>query len=248
MIHPLAPTTPFYRVTTVGRKWNDVLSGRGALYLPPAGNRYNVVLQQASYVCDDLEVAVTEFGYYAARDWQVRLGNHHILPVPNPLQADYILWQFTLRAPTYAIDIEAAPGTAALLPPFALFNPGQHYSASQHLANHAVNFPAPGHPTPHPALKVPAVRGRIAPTGTQSNYVLYRLPGRPGSPRGALLARWKLRIEFLDVHGSPVTAASPRVNWAEPRLMLLASPRVAAVALPALYSIGVWRSFRINHV
>ena len=50
-----------------------MLSGRGALYLSPSGNRYNVVLQQASYVCNDLEVAVAEFGYYAARDWHERL-------------------------------------------------------------------------------------------------------------------------------------------------------------------------------
>src|SRR5437899_4643120 len=74
MIHTFPPNTPFYRVTTVGRTWRDVLSGRGALYLSPAGNRYNVVLQQAAYVCDDLDVAVSEFAYYAARDWQDRLG------------------------------------------------------------------------------------------------------------------------------------------------------------------------------
>ena len=50
-----------------GRRWRDVLSGRGALYLSATGNRYNTVLQQAAYVSDDLRVAVTEFAYYAAR-------------------------------------------------------------------------------------------------------------------------------------------------------------------------------------
>jgi RES domain len=245
MIQNLVPGTLFYRVTTPGRKWGDVLSGRGALYLPPAGNRYNVVLQQAAYVCDDLEVAVTEFGYYAARDWQDRLGNHHILPVPSPLRQDYILWQFTLQAPTYVVDVENAPGTAALLPPFALLNPSRNYAATQNLANHAVNFHAPGHPTPHPGLKVPAVRSRHLITAGQSNYVLYRLPN---SPRGTLLTRWKLRFEFLDVSGNAVTSTSPRVNWAEPRFMLLALPRSVAVAPPAPYALGTWHSFRINHL
>ncbi len=245
MIHPLVPNTPFYRVTTVGRRWGDVLSGRGALYLPPAGNRYNVVLQQAAYVCDDLGVAVTEFAYYAARDWQDRIGNHHILPVPGPLRSDYILWQFTLQAPTYVIDVENAPGTAALLPPFALFNPARNYAATQNLANHAVTFPAPGHRPPHPGLKVPAVRSRLAIASAHANFVLNRLPN---SPRGTLLTRWKLRIEFLDLQGDSVTAASPRVDWAEPRFMLLSYPRVAVVPPPAPYAISAWRSFRINHL
>ena len=245
MIHNLTPHTPFYRVTKVGRKWGDVLSGRGALYLSPAGNRYNVVLQQAAYVCDDLDVAVSEFAYYAARDWQDRLGNHHVLPVPSPLQGDYILWQFTLQAPAYAIDVENAAGTAALLPPFALFNPGRNYAATQQLANHALSFVAPGHPSPHPALKVPAVRSRHAIVDTQSNYVLYRLPN---SPKGTLAARWKLRIEFLDVHGNTVAPASPRVNWSEPRFMLMPYPRVPAVAPPAPYALNSWKPCRINHM
>lgn len=244
MIHNLAPNTPFYRVTRHDRKWADVLSGRGALHLFPAGNRYNVVLQQAAYECDDQDVAVSEFAYYAANDWQERLGNHHVLPVPSPLRGNCILWQFLLQAPSYAINVENAPGAVALLPPFALFNPARNYAATQHLANHAVSFVSPGHPPPHPTLKVPAVRSRHAITDTQSNYVLYRLPH---SPRGTLLTRWKLRIEFLDVQGNPVAAASPRVNWAEPRFMLLRYPRVAAVAPPVPHALGSWRPCRINH-
>ncbi len=245
MIHTFVPKTPFYRVTTAGRKWGDVLSGRGALYLSPVGNRYNVVFQQAAYVCDDLDVAVSEFGYYAARDWQDRLGNHHVRPVPGPLQNDYTLWQFTLQAPSYAIDVENAPGVAVLLPPFALFNPGRNYAVTQHLANHAVSFVVPGHPPPHPGLKVPAVRSRHLPADTQVNYVLYRLPN---SPKGTLLSRWTLRIEFLDVQGNSVTAASPRVNWAEPRFMLLSYPRTPGVAPPAPHVLGAWRPCRINHL
>src|SRR4051812_23363468 len=108
MIHALTPNQRYYRVTTLGRRWRDVLSGRGALYLSATGNRYNAVLQQAAYVCDDLRVAVTEFAYYAARDWQDRLGNHHLLPVAGPLQSDHVLWLFRLQQPTHVVDVELA--------------------------------------------------------------------------------------------------------------------------------------------
>lgn len=87
MIYPLPPAQSYYRVTVLGRRWRDVLSGRGALYLLATGNRYNTVLQQAAYVSDDPTVAVTEFAYYAARDGQDRLGNHHVLPVAGPSRA-----------------------------------------------------------------------------------------------------------------------------------------------------------------
>jgi hypothetical protein len=62
-----------------------VLSGTGTFHLPPTGNRYKVVLQSAAYVCEELRVAVTEFAYYAARDWQTCLARHHLVPVPSPL-------------------------------------------------------------------------------------------------------------------------------------------------------------------
>ena len=44
MIYPLPPNQSYYRVTILGRRWRDVLSGRGALYLSATGNRYNTVL------------------------------------------------------------------------------------------------------------------------------------------------------------------------------------------------------------
>src|SRR3954466_15105555 len=88
MIYPLPPDQSYSRVAVLGRRWRDVLSGRGALYLSATGNRYNTVLQQAAYVSDDLVVAVTEFAYYAGHAWQDRLGNHHVLPVAESLQRD----------------------------------------------------------------------------------------------------------------------------------------------------------------
>jgi hypothetical protein len=241
MVHTLSPNQDYFRVTTLGRRWRDVLSGRGALYLPPTGNRYNVVLQRAAYVCDDLSVAVTEFAYYVARDWQTRLGNHHLLPVPSPLWSNYVLWQFTLQQPTYVIDVEAGP--LVLLPPFALLNPGHHYAATQWLANHAIATATPGHASPHPGLKVPAVRSRHGPAAKEANYVLYR---HRNSPRGRLVARWRLQIAFLDLTGNAVSVSSQRVDWAHPRFRLLAGPGAAGPRPPAPFALNTWHSLSIN--
>jgi hypothetical protein len=221
-----------------------VLSSRGALYLSATGNRYNTVLQQAAYVCDDLTVAVTEFAYYAARDWQDRLGNHHVLPVTGPLQRDYVLWRFRLQQPTHVVDVEHAAGVPWVVAPYVLFNPGRNYAATQHLANQVVAWPFPGHPNPQPGLRVPAVRSRHAGAGPQVNYLLYRLPG---SPVGQQQGRWRVRVEFLDLNGGPVGPASPRIDWARPRFQLLPSPGGgAAPALPPGFALATWYPLHVN--
>jgi hypothetical protein len=246
MIHPLPPGQSYYRVTSRGRSGRDVLSGRGALYLSATGNRYNTVLQQAAYVSDDLAVAVTEFAYYAARDWQDRLGNHHLLPVAGPLQSEYVLWRFRLDQPTYVIDIEHAVGVPWAVPPHVLFNPGRNYAVTQHLANQAVAWPFPGHPNPHPGLRVPAVRSRHLPADAQVNFVLYRL-SRAVS-HGQVEGRWRLRIEFLDLNGNPVGTLSPRIDWFRPRFQLLPVPGGAPAALPPAYALATWYPVHVNHV
>jgi hypothetical protein len=245
MIHPLPPGHSYYRVTTIGRRWRDVLSCRGALYLSATGNRYNTVLQQAAYVCDDLAVAVTESAYYAGRDWQERLGNHHLLPVAGPLQSDYVLWRFRLQQPQYVIDVENAAGVPWLVPRYVLLNPGRNYAATQRLANQAATWPFAGHPPPHPGLRVPAVRSRHAAADPQVNFVLYRLPG---TPLGLQEGRWRLRVEFLDLNGNPVGPGSSRMDWSRPRFQLLASPGggVASV-LPAPYALANWYHLHINY-
>jgi hypothetical protein len=222
-----------------------VLSGRGALYLSATGNRYNTVLQQAAYVSDDLQVAVTEFAYYAARDWQDQFGNHHVLPVAGPLQSDYVLWRFLLQQPAYVVDIEYGTGLPWLIPPYLLLNPGRNYAATQHLANQALTWPFAGHAPPHPGLRVPAVRSRHTAADPQVNYVLYRLPG---TPLGHLEGRWRLRIEFLDLNGDPVGPGSPRIDWSRPRFLLLASPGSGATpALPAGYALATWYPAHVNY-
>jgi hypothetical protein len=222
-----------------------VLSGRGALYLSATGNRYNTVLQQAAYVSDDLGVAVTEFAYYAGRDWQDRLANHHVLPVAGPLRSEYVLWRFQLLQPAYVVDVEHAVGVPWLIPLYALLNPGRNYAAPQHLANQAITWPFTGHSTPHPGLRVPAVRSRHAVADAQVNYVLYRLPG---TPLGQQEGRWRLRIEFFDLNGNPVSPGSPRIDWSRPRFQLQASPGGgASPALPGPYVLTTWYPVHVNH-
>jgi hypothetical protein len=246
MIHALPPDQHYYRVTTLGRRWRDVLSGKGSLYLSATGNRYNTVLQQAAYVCDDLRVAVTELAYYAARDWQDRLGNHHLLPVPGPLQGDFVLWRFTLQQPTYVVDVENAAGVPWQLPP----SPCSIQGGTTRPRKRWRTTRLPGRSTdtlpPHPGLRVPAVRSRNGPMAQEVNYVLYKIAS---SPRGHLVGRWRLRIEFLDLNGSSVGAGSPRIDWSRPRFQLLVSPGSAPTApLPAPYVLGNWSLIQINPV
>ena len=243
MTFPLPQNQQYYRITTRGYRWRDVLSGRGGLHLSPGGNRYNVVLQRAAYVSNELSVTVTEFAYYAARDWQDRLGNHHIVAVPTPMRAAYTLWQFTLQQPTYVIDVEAGLPVHAQLPPFALLNPGHNYAATHWVANNAIATPVVGHHLPHPGLKVPAVRSRQGAAAQESNYVLYKLAH---SPRGTLTGRWSVQIEFLDIAGNAVVATSARVDWSHPRFQLLGAPGGVAPALPHPYALGVWYPLEVN--
>ncbi|MGE3807453.1 MAG: RES domain-containing protein [Gemmataceae bacterium] len=246
MIQPLAANTHYYRVTTVGRKWGDVLSGKGALFLPASGNRYNVVLQQAAYVTDDLRVAVTEFAYYAALDWQLRIANHHVLPVRGPIRSDFKLWQFTLQLPRNVVDIERLAPLPGSLPTFALLNPSRAYAATQNLANHVIASRFPGHPPPQLGLKVPAVRSRLGLGSTECSYVLYRIGT---SPAGTLTGQWKLRLEFRDMNGNAVTGNSGRIDWARPQFTLLPVPRARAAApLPPPYVLHVPNTIQINYL
>lgn len=131
MIHNLPPNKSYFRVTTRRRKWQDVLSGNGALFLSRFGNRYNQIAQLTSYVSDNLEVAVTEFAYYAAIKWHYRISKYYLAPVRMPLQEDYLLWQFTLRVPAYVMDIENSSALPLRLPLFVLLNPGRRYHSTQ---------------------------------------------------------------------------------------------------------------------
>jgi len=243
MVYPLPANQEYYRATTVGRKWRDVLSGKGSLFLSPAGNRYNVVVQRAAYISDSLEAAVTEWAYYSAKDWMKRLGNHHILPVPSPMQDTYVLWRFTLTQPTHVIDVEAGSPLPVQMPLFALQNPGNYYAMTQWVANNAIATPVAGHAAPQPGLKVPAVRSRQNAAAIDSNYVLYRFAG---TPRGQQTGRWRLLIEFLDINGNAVTGGSPRVDWAHPRFQLIPSPGGAGPVPRAAYALNTWYTLTIN--
>ena len=244
MIYALSPDQSYYRVTILGRRMARGPLRPRSLYLSATGNRYNTVLQQAAYVCDDPAVAVTEFAYYAARNWQNRLGNHHVLPVAGPLQSDYVLWRFRLDQPTYVINVE----------PSACLGPFHRICLSIQGETTRPRSIWPIRPRPGRSLAAPirtpdcAARGasRHGPTDSQVSYVLYRLS--PAVPRGQLEGRWRLRIEFLDLDSNPVGAPSPRIDWCRPRFQLLPSPGGGAPpALPPGYALATWYAVHVNY-
>ena len=246
MIYPLPANQHFFRITITGRRWRDVLSGKGAFYLPVTGNRYNVILQQATYVSDSLAVAVTEWAYYVARDWQDRIGKHAAIPITGPLVSEAILWQFTIQTPNYVVDAESLAASLPW-PAHVLLNPSGNYAATQHLANLALSRSFPGHSPPHPGLKVPAVRSRLQTAATESNFVFFRM-GK--SPTGQMVGKWRLQIEFLDPAGNEVTAATVRVDWSQFRFRLLQplGSFPASQVFPAGYSATSWYPLALNHL
>ncbi len=246
MIYPLSANQHFFRITKARRRWRDVLSGEGALYLRATGNRYNVILQQAAYVSDSLAVAVTEWAYYVARDWQDHIGKHHAFPITGPLLSEAMLWQFTIKTPNYVVDAESLAASLPW-PAHVLLNPSGNYAATQYLANLALSRSFPGYTPPHPGLKVPAVRSRLQALASESNFVFFRM-GK--SPTGQLVGKWRLQIEFLDPAGNEVTAATVRVDWSRFRFRLLQPPGSfpAGQTSPAGYSAASWYPLALNHL
>jgi len=245
MIYHLSVNQYYFRITTLGRRWNDVLSGNGALYLTPLGNRYNVVLQRATYVAETPQIVLSEAAYYMALIWQERIGIHHLRPVTGPLVSDHLLWQFTLQSPEYVIDVERLIDTL-LWPPHTLVNPGRYYDSTQRAANVAVSLQLPGYSTPHPGIRVPAVRSRNSVSSAESNLVFFCLNR---SPRGQLEGRWRIQIEFLALGGGQVTSATRRVDWARPRFRILAPVHGVplGVATPGNLALSTWYSIDLNY-
>src|SRR5207253_3790223 len=72
MFHFLAAGTHLYRVTAIGRTWQDVVSGVGSYFT--SGGRYNRVQQRTVYAAIDPVVALAESAVYVATDdWLRRI-------------------------------------------------------------------------------------------------------------------------------------------------------------------------------
>jgi RES domain-containing protein len=71
MFHLLAAGTHLYRVTDIGRSWQDVVSGVGSHFA--AGGRYNRVQQRTVYAATNALVSIAETAAHVAMDrWRPR--------------------------------------------------------------------------------------------------------------------------------------------------------------------------------
>jgi len=118
MYHLIPAGTHLYRVTDIGRTWQDVVSGGGSYFV--AGGRYNRVQQRTVYAATDPLVSIAENSVHVAIDrWQPRIGGGSLgaqtafpAPVP-PFISEHWLWDFTIDVDMQLVRVETQPVRAA---------------------------------------------------------------------------------------------------------------------------------------
>jgi hypothetical protein len=248
MFHLLPAGTLLYRVTDIGRTWQDVVSGVGSYFT--AGGRYNRVQQRTVYAATSALVAVAESAAHVALDrWQPRIGRGPLgvqppLPAPvPPLVSEHRLWEFTIDADLQLIRVEHPAARATFHHRlYELFNPSTAYRTTADLAD-AIRL----HPHPHvanafvdgilaPSVRTPSVHGNVP-----RQVVLFVPPNQLSIP-ATLVQRWRMTLEFGDHAGQSVTGNTRVIDWARPWFHL-SSNAAAAQALAA----GVWHQFRVKY-
>jgi hypothetical protein len=258
MFHLLAAGTRLYRVTDIGRTWQDVVSGVGSYFT--TGGRYNRVQQRTVYAASDPLVALAEGAVHKAIDhWQPRIGRGPLgvqpaLPAPvPPLVSEHWLWCFRLNADRQLVDVEspAARGTFGHRL-YELLNPSDAYRATADLADAIRLHPHPQVPNGMvdgilaPSVRTPPVR-RYVPR----QHVLF-VPPNQLAISAALVRRWRMTLEFADDAGQSVNANTRVIDWANPWFRLSHNPapvpafaqRPSARPLPP----GTWHQFRVKYV
>lgn len=223
MLHTPPAGTRFYRVTERGRAWPDVLSGAGAYFT--FGGRYNRTQQKTVYASDDPLVSITESAFHQALDWQERIGGGTLsAPAPLaapalPLVSQHFFWCFTLANPPALVDVED-PAARNMFQhrPHELLNPSQDYQRTAILADRIRQYPAPAQPAAGGIL-APSVRTPANGPYIPRQHILF-VPHNVLAIPGTQVRRWKLTVEFLDVAGQQVTAATRDIDWARPRFRL----------------------------
>src|SRR5258708_8589624 len=163
MFHLVAAGTHLYRVTAIGRTWQDVVSGVGSDFT--AGGRYNRIQQRTVYAATDPLVSITESAAHMAIDhWQPRIGRGFLsvlpaLPAPvPPLVSEHWLLCFTVAAEMHLIDVENPTALGAFhYHRYELLNPSQAYRTTADLAD-AIRL------HPHPQVPNAMVDGILAPS------------------------------------------------------------------------------------
>jgi hypothetical protein len=229
MHHTPPADTVFYRVIGPGRRWSDVLSGKGTFYAGQKGSRYNNLGLKTVYAASDPLVSVTEAAFYEALGWHERIGSalltnqHKLAPFGR---ASGRLWAFQLNPPPTVIDVEDPQALQTFrYPPHVLRNPtNEWYKPTHDLMNAAVSFPAPTGGPKAWGVKAPSVRTpRLVVAGQPPfqpfQYAFALQPNQQALP-GHAVDCWNLEIEFLDSSRQPVTAQTAIVDWRRPRFRL----------------------------
>ena len=257
MFHLLAAGTRLYRVTGIGRTWQDVVSGVGSYYT--AGGRYNRVQQRTVYAAADPLVSLAESAVHVIIDhWQPRIGRgplsvQQALPaaVP-PLVSEHWLWCFTVNADLQLVDAED-PAARALFNHrlYQLLNPSVAYRATADLADAIRLYPHPHIPNRSvdgilaPSVRAPSLRRYIP-----QQHVLFVPPDQLTIP-AMLVRRWRMELEFADDAGRSVDANTRVIDWAHPWFRLsnnrasVPAFRQRPNSLP--FAPGTWHQFRATN-
>jgi hypothetical protein len=252
MFHLVAAGTQLYRVTDVGRTWNDVISGVGSYFT--AGGRYNRVQQRTVYAATDPLVSIAENAVHVAIDrWQPRIGRGFLsvlpaLPAPvPPLVSEHWLWCFTVDADMQLVDVEDAAARVTFNHRrYELLNPSEAYRTTADLAD-AIRL------HPHPQVPNAMADGILAPsvrTPSVSRSVLrqqvFFVPPNQLTIQATLVRRWRMQLEFADNRSQSVDANTRVIDWEKPWFRL-SGPALCRRPKGRTFARGTWHQIRVNY-
>lgn len=252
----LPATTFFYRITGRDIPWAKVLTGEGAFFGIPQGNRYNASRQATVYAAADPVVTLTEGAFRQGLFWHEQIGstilsNQHVLP--PPFSTTVRLWCFRLTPPPVLIDLtDPAAVLAFRHPPYGLLNPSHaHYEPTQNLMDAVYHFPPGPGGRRAQGIQAPSVRTPRVGGYRPLQQVFFLLAGQPRLA-GVAVCSWDLTVEFLEADTrSPVTPHTLDIDWRCPRFWLEPRGASAAGGLPAFgrrsaYPVGIWHDLVLD--
>ena len=247
MYETLSSGAHLFRATALGTKWKKLLLGQGAYYTN--GGRYNETHQPTVYAADDPTVAISELGYYQAREWLRVIGDRlNPAHLTFPLVSEHFLWCFALSKAIRILDL-TDPGSRNLLPhyDFSLTLPSQDYGATRELANKIRCHPDPASPSVF-GMRAPSVRTESH--GNKPTQIVL-FPGDKGIA-ATLIEQRSLTVEFLDEAGQQVNAKTKVIDWSRPRFQIHGGKSIAPLSTIFLGSGQIvrsaWTRLPIRHV
>jgi hypothetical protein len=257
MFHLVAAGTQLYRVTAIGRTWQDVVSGVGSYFT--AGGRYNRVQQRTVYAATDPLVSLAESAVHEVIDrWQPRIGRGPLsvlpaLPPPvPPLVSQHWLWCFTVDADRQLVDVASPAARVAFQHClYELLNPSTAYRTTADLADRIRLHPHPQIPNAlADGILAPSVRTPPVGRYTPRQQVFFVPPNQLTIP-ATLVRRWRMTLEFADNAGQSVNAGTRVIDWTRPWFRLSNNP-VPVPAFPQRphaqpFAPGTWHQFRVKY-